>query len=374
MTSKSIHFIFKTSILTILIALISRKIYIGIIAMDYVSKCQNEVAFEAMINDENFVKTVESFSDTEPKLIVIQNQHALNMTFNWLCNTQNMRGVHERTVIITIDEASKTKLDNVWPQLTKLHWPIECLKDPFNYGDGRYQLFYLFRSNLARTFLEFDKPFWMIQQDTFWRESLLAQNIETSDPSADIIFDRAAESNGNLIAGGYYLARPTCSSKAFFKQLSTDLAEFYAPDNTYMTMLCANKGLAKCGQIPFSMITNWIWLYEPNRFANVKDVPLLIQFDGDTKLGGKLGKMKSLGFYFVNSDGKTCNSSAVEVSQSSVLSRHENIDIKDIPLSYSHIQFGVYQWFIDQFYKSSITKGFLEKIIFPYAHYFMITL
>uniref|UniRef100_A0A914PW04 Nucleotide-diphospho-sugar transferase domain-containing protein n=1 Tax=Panagrolaimus davidi TaxID=227884 RepID=A0A914PW04_9BILA len=370
----SIHFIIRTSLLTILAALILRKIYIGNLAMKYVSKCQSEVTFEAMINDKNFANIIKTFSDIEPQLIVIQNQHAINMTFNWLCNTKNMKGVHNRTVIVTIDEESKMKLDLFWPKITKLYWPIDCLKDPFNYGDGRYQLFYLFRSNLARAFLEFGKSFWMIQQDTFWRESLLDQNIESSDSSADIIFDRAAETSGNLIAGGYYLARPTCSSKAFFKQLATDLIEFYTPDNTYMTMLCANKGLAKCGQIPFSLITNWIWLYEPSRFKNVKDIPVLIQFDGDTKLGGKLGKMKSLGFYFVNSDGNTCNSSAVEAAQDAVYSRHKNIEVKNIPISYSHIQFGVYQWFIDQFYKSSITKSFLEKIIFPYAHYFMITL
>lgn len=37
-------------------------------------------------------------------------------------------------------------------------------QDPFNYGDGKYQLFYLFRANLALTFLEMGISFWMIQQ------------------------------------------------------------------------------------------------------------------------------------------------------------------------------------------------------------------
>lgn len=79
-------------------------------------------------------------------------------------NIDDFKGVHDQAIIVTIDEASKVELDAAWPQITKLHWPIDCLKDPFNYGDGPYQLFYLFRSNLARAFLEFGKPFWMIQQ------------------------------------------------------------------------------------------------------------------------------------------------------------------------------------------------------------------
>ena len=61
------------------------------------------------------------------------------------------------------------------------------------------------------------------------------------------------------------------------------------------------------------MITNWIWLHEPGRLSDPQKIPLLIQFDGDTKLGGKLGKMRSLGFYFVKEDGKTCKPGAVEV-------------------------------------------------------------
>ena len=204
-----------------------------------------------------------------------------------------------------------------------------------------------------------------------------------------MIFDRAAESGGNLIAGGYYFARPTCAAKAFFKQLSYDLEDFYTPDNTYMTILCSNEGLATCGHAPFrldfhphflnysnpsySMITNWMWLHEPGRFADATQVPSLIQFDGDTKLGGKLQKMKSLGFDFVHGDGKTCNPGAVEAAQIAVVSRRNSIDAKSSQ-SYSQIQFGIYQWFIDQFYKSAPTKYLLEKFIFPYAHYFMVTI
>lgn len=41
---------------------------------------------------------------------------------------------------------------------------FENLQDPFNYGDGQYQLLYLLRSNLANILIELNSTFWMIQQ------------------------------------------------------------------------------------------------------------------------------------------------------------------------------------------------------------------
>jgi hypothetical protein len=111
-------------------------------------------------------------STTEPTMVLILNRHALNMTFNWLCNTENMPDVHKRSLIVTLDRESDSALENSWPQIRRLHWNVPCLQDPFNYGDGKYQLFYLFRSSLAQAFLHFNKPFWMIQQVRIVRNAI----------------------------------------------------------------------------------------------------------------------------------------------------------------------------------------------------------
>ncbi|KAI6205044.1 Nucleotid-trans domain-containing protein [Aphelenchoides besseyi] len=342
----------------ILLALISRKIFIGHEAMKVVESCKSQV----------------STSQMEPTLILILNKHALNMTFNWLCNTVDMPNVHRRSLIVTLDEEADVAVERAWPNVRRLNWPVKCLSEPFNYGDGKYQLFYLFRSNLAQAFLQLNRPFWMIQQDTFWRESMLELESEIFEHNdQDIVFDRAAETAGSLIAGGYYMAKSTNRAKNFFSQLSADLEWFYAPDNTYMTSLCSRKDLVTCGQIPFSAITNWIWLHEPSRFRSQK-VPMLVQFDGDTKLGGKLAKMRSLGFYFLNSDGTTCNAKSVAKAQNRVLKwagMSGHLDAAGVR-SYSHWQFGFYQAIIDQLYKFKMTEWLLNHVIFPYAHYFML--
>ncbi|KAI6173177.1 Nucleotid-trans domain-containing protein [Aphelenchoides besseyi] len=354
----------------ILLALIGRKIFIGHEAMKVVGSCKSQ------LNSTRFQQTAMSMSIEEPTLILILNKHALNMTFNWLCNTVDMPNVHRRSLIVTLDEEADVALERAWPNVRRLNWPVKCLSEPFNYGDGKYQLFYLFRSNLAQVFLHLNRPFWMIQQDTFWRESMLELESEIFEHNdQDIVFDRAAETAGLLIAGGYYMAKSTNRAKNFFSQLSEDLEWFYAPDNTYMTSLCSRKELVTCGQIPFSAITNWIWLHEPSRFRSQK-VPMLVQFDGDTKLGGKLAKMRSLGFYFLNPDGLTCNAKSVAKAQQRVLKwagMSGHLDATEVR-SYSHWQFGFYQAIIDQLYKFKITEWLLNHVIFPYAHYFMITL
>ncbi|ETN71636.1 hypothetical protein NECAME_14153 [Necator americanus] len=109
--------------------------------------------------------------------------------------------------------------------------------------------------------------------------------FDVSTRGEDIIFDRSSE-KGQLIAGGYYHAKPTQSSMTFFRRLAEDLSWWYAPDNVYMTSMCELSGLANCGRLPFSLITNWQWLdSKPSNSS-----PLFIQFDGETNLGGKLGK------------------------------------------------------------------------------------
>uniref|UniRef100_A0A1I7Y7R0 Nucleotid_trans domain-containing protein n=1 Tax=Steinernema glaseri TaxID=37863 RepID=A0A1I7Y7R0_9BILA len=360
------------SLLFLLIALVLRKVFIGYNAMNLVRSCKHQVSFDSMIKSEKFQDIMRK-SNSEDTLVLMQNRYAINMTLNWLCNTVDMPGVHERALLVSLDKEADDLLALRFPSVRRLKWIVPCLDKPFNYGDGLYQLFFLFRSNFARAMVESGKSFWMIQQDTFWRRNLLTLNFDNNSDSSDILFDRAAEQGGSLIAGGYYRARSTAGSKAFFQKLSSDLEWWYSPDNTYMTTLCAEESTAKCGSIPFNLITNWHWLYNPHRLG--ENIPFLIQFDGFTKLGGKLNALKELGFYFLNSDGMTCNSAAVSKAIALADNQSSTASLTgSVSPSYSHLQFGLYQLLIDQLYKLKITEWFLNRVAFPYAHYFMITI
>ncbi|CAJ0605032.1 unnamed protein product [Cylicocyclus nassatus] len=233
----------------VFLGLVARKIVTALIAMHYVKTYKDEVSFDAMMSSDLFKTTVTSLPTNQGAFVAILNSHALHMTLNWLCNTEGIKGVHEKLLVVTLDKKAADTLSDLWPNVRQLNWIVPGLKDAFNYGDGEYQLFYLFRANLARALLANGKSFWMIQQDTFWADSL-SNVFDVDARNEDIIFDRASEI-GDLIAGGYYYAKPNPSSMSFFERLSKDLSWWYAMDNAYMTSLCELSGLAKCGGLPY---------------------------------------------------------------------------------------------------------------------------
>uniref|UniRef100_A0AC35UA07 Nucleotid_trans domain-containing protein n=1 Tax=Rhabditophanes sp. KR3021 TaxID=114890 RepID=A0AC35UA07_9BILA len=342
----------------IFILLLLRKIYKGYVAVNIVRECANEVSVDLIVAHP----ALNDLSNKKPLIIFLLNKEVLNMTFNALCNTHQYKDVHDQILIVALDHETKEVLEHNWKHLKIMHYDVPCLHRPFNYGDGYYQLLYLFRANLARALLEKGFTFWMAQQDTFWRESLL--DIPLSE--GDIVFDRAGEESKNLIGGGHYFCRNTLKAKQFFDVLSTDLTNKYFPDNVYMTTLCY-RGIAECNYIPFEKIANWKWLYDAN---SRKSNPSLIQFDGHSNLGGKLEFMKSLGFYFLNEDGKTCNLESIEKARNSISTFESDVSFNII----SFMQFAFYQKIIELFYSNSLLEFVMNEVIFPNAMYFMITM
>ncbi|EFO89912.1 hypothetical protein CRE_07495 [Caenorhabditis remanei] len=350
-------------------------------AMYIVWQNWEDVGFERLINNPSLQDAVSEMQPNRSGLVLILNKHALNMTFNWLCNTKSIPGVHENAYIVTLDQESSSALKKSWPELKQINIVVPGLKDPFNYGDGYYQLFYLFRANLARAILHYDRSFWMIQQDTYWNDNLLNINTEKEE-NVDILFDRASD-KGPLVAGtkhqviyeytlfsgGYYHAKPTYNSKSYFAKLAKDISWWYAPDNAYMTSLCEVSGLAKCGRLSFDLITNWQWLQGTSSGIP----PKFIQFDGETKLGGKLAKMRKIGFYFLTDgdDQSTCNITSVENTKSILDSK---ISQWDKVASSSHKQFKMYQDIVDTFYSTRIGAAVMNHFILPYAHYCMLSM
>lgn len=97
-------------------------------AMHVVEQCKGQVDFQTMINDAEFTGRIQRFSSNEPTLVMFLNKHVLNMTLNWLCNTKHMEGVHERTVMVTLDDESNGNLAQLWPNIARLPFVVPCLK------------------------------------------------------------------------------------------------------------------------------------------------------------------------------------------------------------------------------------------------------
>lgn len=70
-------------------------------AVRYVKEHSHTVSEEVIASSSTFQKLLWSLDHEfrKPPAIFLLNQHALNMTFNFLCNTRDMNGVHERLAL-----------------------------------------------------------------------------------------------------------------------------------------------------------------------------------------------------------------------------------------------------------------------------------
>ncbi|EJW76082.1 hypothetical protein WUBG_13011, partial [Wuchereria bancrofti] len=94
-------------------------------AVRYVKEHRHTVSEEVIATSSTFQQLLWSLDHefSKPPAIFLLNQHALNMTFNFLCNTRDMNGVHERLIFITLDEVAKDVLNEYWPNIRQVYWP-----------------------------------------------------------------------------------------------------------------------------------------------------------------------------------------------------------------------------------------------------------
>lgn len=65
---------------------------------------------------------------SDPFAIVLLNKYALNITLNWLCNTEQMSGVHNRTLFFTLDRTARDGLLSKYPHLNTITAELPCLQ------------------------------------------------------------------------------------------------------------------------------------------------------------------------------------------------------------------------------------------------------
>ncbi|KHN71260.1 hypothetical protein Tcan_08082 [Toxocara canis] len=174
--------------------LVLRKTQNAIAAVRYVKihgPSVSETIIEASPQFKDLLWSLDHEFDRPPAIFFL-NQYALNMTFNFLCNTRDLEGVHRRLIFITLDSTARDVLKEYWPNVRQLYWPTPSLYRPFSFAEGAYQTLYLLRANLAVCLLKHGKSFWMMQQDTFWRKNLFDLNLE-DNYEYDALFDQIGD-------------------------------------------------------------------------------------------------------------------------------------------------------------------------------------
>ncbi|CAK5081839.1 unnamed protein product [Meloidogyne enterolobii] len=202
--------------------------------MFYVKNYGSSVSLDSIEQSTEFASLLKQIDkDNKPPSILMLNQYALNMTFNFLCNTAIFPGVHDRFIFVTLDEKSHQELKKYWPNIKQFYWPTPSLYKQFSFAEGPYQLIYILRANLALALIKKGKSFWMQQQDTFWRKNLFDINLEEK-LGFDLLFDQIGyEENSKRaewVNGANFYVKANKYTQEFFEGIANKLSHWYTPD------------------------------------------------------------------------------------------------------------------------------------------------
>ncbi|GMR36117.1 hypothetical protein PMAYCL1PPCAC_06312 [Pristionchus mayeri] len=351
--------------------LVIRKTQNAIAAVRYVKRHGESVSVNLIENSPEFKDLLYTLDHdfTKPPAFLLLNQYALNMTYNFLCNTAQLDGVHERLVFVTLDSVARDELRAKWPQIRQLHWPTPSLYKPFSFAEGPYQTIYLLRANLAVALLRKGKSFWMMQQDTFWRKSLFDQHFE-DDMSFDALFDQIGEDENaqraEWVNGANFFIRASNKTLEFFEGVAEKLGHWYTPDMGIMIHQCHTWGTVRCAYMPHKLAHSWEWMY-----TGQQDPPLIMQLDCETDGGSKLMQLGRFGFHFTEKDG-TCNATKVHMAAERM--EQGNIEVTRALPSWGRLQFKAYWWIVDYMLWTPIIGPMLKPYLPMVGYILMITL
>lgn len=350
--------------------LVLRKTFNAVAAIRYVKTHSDTVALrhiEGSVEFEDLIRTLDK-NFSKPPAFLLLNQYALNMTDNFLCNTGSLDGVHERLIFVTLDTVARDRLRQKWPHIQQFHWPVPSLYKPFSFAEGPYQTIYLLRSNLALALLKRGKSFWMMQQDTFWRENLFDLKLEYN-MTYDAIFDQLGDGDSmrsEWVNGANFFIRASPATVTFFERLSEKLAHWYTPDMGVMIHQCHTWGSPKCAYMPTKIAFSWEWM-----FTSQDDPPYIIQLDCETDGGSKLMQLGKYGFHFIDQDG-TCNPQKVELARQRM--SNGTIEVRRSLPSWGRLQFKAYWMIVDYILWTPIIGPFLKPYLPLVGYILMFTI
>lgn len=115
--------------------LVLRKTLSATTAVRYIKEHGHTVSLKLIEESTEFAKLIKQIKHEfdlpngkqKTPAFFFLNQYALNMTFNFLCNTKIYPGVHKRFVFVTLDSIARDVLAHNWPNIRQFYWPTSSL-------------------------------------------------------------------------------------------------------------------------------------------------------------------------------------------------------------------------------------------------------
>ncbi|KAK0399206.1 hypothetical protein QR680_002939 [Steinernema hermaphroditum] len=264
------------------------------------NECADEFNLKSLVGNADLQAVVSQISG--PFGVVMLNQYAADITLNFLCNTAGMKGVHEKLLIFTLDKVSRFRLLSEYPDLNVFTYEAQCLQDTFVPGDATYMSFFLLRTNLIRALLAFGRSFWMLQADTFWRDTLFKSPEVRTATSYQVALDQSgydgsSDTRKGQMNGANFFVSYSEKTRKLMDDLFWYQSHFYVTDPDAIKVMCNSQHRFNCSYIDHRVISGWEWIYGDQSMA-----PSLIQMDGESG-SGKIETLKRYNMWFLNEDG-----------------------------------------------------------------------
>jgi len=149
-------------------------------------------------------------------LVTMVNDAYLSFTYSWLCNTKDM-DVHKSVLIITTDQASKTRLERDWPEISVVAMKMNNSGGDQVYSHAGYVKIMVTRTEMLLSILMADIEIFLFEVDCLWFANPTPKLQKYTN--VDILVNPVSGTN-NVYAGGFLYLFTTSKAKALWKKVT----------------------------------------------------------------------------------------------------------------------------------------------------------
>jgi hypothetical protein len=152
-------------------------------------------------------------------LVTMVNDAYLKFTYSWLCNTKTM-GIHKSVLIITLDQMSKEKLIQDWPDISVVAMNMQ-LHGNQTYSKVGYVKIMIKRTEIILSLLVANIEVLLFEVDCVWLSNPVPDLQKIT--GYDFLVNPVAKTNTRVFAGGFLWINVTDNAKALWRKLEEEM-------------------------------------------------------------------------------------------------------------------------------------------------------
>lgn len=173
---------------------------------------------------------------------VLVNKAYERMTLNWICNTAMMENVHNRTLIVSMDQSTCTAIRSQWDETIKcVSLDLDNYKQGYDWGKQEYINILTLRVNVMELLTSSGISYVLFETDATWFKDPfeLFSNRTSSFEDFDIVVPVKGYDGGkwDTLAFDPMIVKATNGSKMFMAEMKERLSN----DTTLYDQVCLFK-------------------------------------------------------------------------------------------------------------------------------------